>query len=183
RARWAPGRGARRGQAGRDARRAEDPVPHQGAPPGPGDLRRGGQHRGERAGGEDGRGDGTPGLPVPDAARGRRGALMDHLWAPWRREFVESAGKRKEEGCIFCTLPAETGVEAYRGPLLVARTATRFPILNRYPYNNGHLMVVPRRHTGDYASLEAAELADLQRLLQISLRVVEEAYHPGGANL
>src|SRR5262249_58266376 len=51
------------------------------------------------------------------------------------------------------------------------------------PYNTGYLMVVPCRHTGDYASLGAAELADLQRLLQVSWRVLEEAYHPGGANL
>jgi ATP adenylyltransferase len=108
---------------------------------------------------------------------------MDHLWAPWRREFVQSAGKKTDAGCIFCTLPAETGPEADRRNLIVARSASSFAILNRYPYNNGHLMVVPRRHTGEYAALEAPELADLQRLLQIGLRVLEEAYHPGGFNL
>ena len=107
---------------------------------------------------------------------------MDHLWAPWRREFVESAGK-KDEGCIFCRLPAETGPEADRRNLVVARTGQSFAILNRYPYNNGHLMVVPRRHTADYAGLAPAELADLQGLLQTALRVVDEAYHPGGVNL
>ena len=107
---------------------------------------------------------------------------MDHLWAPWRREFVENAGK-KDEGCIFCRLPAETGPEADRRNLIVARTARSFAILNRYPYNNGHLMVVPRRHVADYAALDAGELQDLQSLLQTALRVVEEAYHPGGANL
>lgn len=107
---------------------------------------------------------------------------MDHLWAPWRREFVESAGK-KDDGCIFCRLPAETGPEADRRNLIVARTAQSFAILNRYPYNNGHLMVVPRRHTEDYAGLAPPELADLQGLLQIAMRVVEEAFHPGGTNL
>jgi ATP adenylyltransferase len=107
---------------------------------------------------------------------------MDHLWAPWRREFVENAGKQAP-GCIFCRLPAESGPEADRRNLIVARTASSFAILNRYPYNNGHLMVVPLRHIADYAALEPAELADLQSLLQTALRVVEEAYHPGGVNL
>jgi len=105
---------------------------------------------------------------------------MDHLWAPWRREFIDAP---KEEGCIFCHYPAETGPAADRKNLIVGRTARSFVILNKYPYNNGHLMVVPRRHTGDYASLDHDELDDLQHLLQIALKVVEEAYHPGGANL
>ncbi len=105
---------------------------------------------------------------------------MDHLWAPWRREFIDAP---KEEGCIFCRYPAETGREADRKNLIVARTAKSFAILNRYPYNNGHLMVVPGRHTGDYASLDREELDDLQHLLQVAVKVVDEVYHPAGANL
>jgi ATP adenylyltransferase len=105
---------------------------------------------------------------------------MDHLWAPWRREFI---GAPREEGCIFCRLPAESGPEADRRNLILGRSARSFAILNKYPYNNGHLMVVPRRHTADYPGLAPEELADLHRLLQISLRVVDEVYRPAGANL
>jgi ATP adenylyltransferase len=105
---------------------------------------------------------------------------MDHLWAPWRREFIDAP---REEGCIFCRLPAETGPEADRKNLIVGRSARSFAILNRYPYNNGHLMVVPRRHTADYAGLDPAELDDLHRLLQLSLRIVGEVYRPAGSNL
>ncbi len=106
---------------------------------------------------------------------------MDHLWAPWRREFIDAP---EEEGCIFCRFPAETGP---RGgpeephPRPGPRGAS--PSSTGIPYNNGHLMVVPRRHTGDYAALDAEELDDLQRLLQIALQVVSEAYRPAGANL
>lgn len=105
---------------------------------------------------------------------------MDHLWAPWRREFIDAP---KEEGCIFCDYPAETGREADRKHLILGRSARSFAILNKYPYNNGHLMVVPRRHAGDYSALEHEELDDLQHLLQIALRIVNEVYKPAGANL
>jgi ATP adenylyltransferase len=105
---------------------------------------------------------------------------MERLWAPWRREFIEG---ERAEGCIFCRFPAEKGPEADRKNLIVARTPRSFVILNRYPYNNGHLMVVPLRHTAEYAGLDQEELLDLHRLVQTSLRVVDEAYKPAGANL
>ena len=105
---------------------------------------------------------------------------MDHLWAPWRREFIDAP---KEEGCIFCDYPAQTGPEADRKNLILGRSARSFAILNKYPYNNGHLMVVPLRHTGDYSALEHEELDDLQHLLQIALKIVNEVYKPAGANL
>jgi len=105
---------------------------------------------------------------------------MDHLWAPWRREFIDAP---REEGCIFCLFAAQTGREADRKNLIIGRTRHSFAILNKYPYNNGHLMVVPLRHTGDYAGLGQEELDDLQQLLQIAVRVVNDVYKPGGANL
>jgi ATP adenylyltransferase len=105
---------------------------------------------------------------------------MEHLWAPWRREFIEG---ERAAGCIFCRFPAEKGREADRKNLILARTARSFVILNKYPYNNGHLMVVPLRHTAEYAGLDQEELLDLHRLVQTSLRVVDEAYKPAGANL
>jgi ATP adenylyltransferase len=105
---------------------------------------------------------------------------MEHLWSPWRREFIEGV---KEEGCIFCRFVEESGDAADRKNLVLGRTERSFAVLNKYPYNNGHLMVVPRRHTADYAGLDGAEVADLHGLLQASLRIVEDAYRPAGANL
>jgi ATP adenylyltransferase len=105
---------------------------------------------------------------------------MQPLWAPWRMELIQ---KRAPAGCIFCLFPAEMGAEADRRNLIVARTPRSFAILNRYPYNNGHLMVVPRRHTGDFASLSAAESQDLHALLQLSTEVLKKAYRPEGMNV
>jgi ATP adenylyltransferase len=105
---------------------------------------------------------------------------MEHLWAPWRREFVSA---EKLAGCIFCHFPTETGPEADRKNLVLGRSSYAFVILNRFPYNNGHLMVVPLRHVGDFPSLAEPELHDLDRLLQLSVRLIDESYHPEGANL
>jgi len=105
---------------------------------------------------------------------------MQQLWAPWRMELI--AGE-KPKGCIFCLLPAEQGEAADRKNLIVARTAHSFVILNRFPYNNGHLMVVPRHHTSDPAELSGEEYADLNALLLRTLGVLRELYRPEGFNL
>jgi ATP adenylyltransferase len=105
---------------------------------------------------------------------------MQPLWAPWRMEFIEGG---PPEGCIFCQFPKETGDVADRRNLIVARTPLSFAILNRYPYNSGHLMVIPLRHTADFASLTEEESRDLNKLLQLAVSALSEAYHPDGFNI
>lgn len=95
-------------------------------------------------------------------------------------EFI--AGE-KPKGCIFCLFPAEIGEENDRKNLVVARTASSFVMLNKYPYNSGHVMVIPRRHGADLSALTEAELLDLQKLLQLSVEVIREAYSPDGFNI
>lgn len=102
---------------------------------------------------------------------------MQALWAPWRMQFI---GGEKPDGCIFCTFPAQT---EDRQNLILGRSKKSFVILNKFPYNNGHLMVIPRRHTADYAALEKDELFDLHELLQLAVKIVHEVYQPDGANL
>jgi ATP adenylyltransferase len=105
---------------------------------------------------------------------------MDALWAPWRMEFIQA---EQPKGCIFCVFPAEAGLEADRRNLVLGRSAHAFAILNKFPYNNGHLMVVPRRHTADFTALPEDEFHDLHRLLKLAVEVVREAYAPHGYNL
>ncbi len=104
---------------------------------------------------------------------------MQQLWAPWRMEFI---GAERQEGCIFCRFPAESE-ERDRGNLLLARYGSAFAILNRYPYNNGHLMVIPRRHTAEFAQLSAEEHASLSTLLKIAVEALGVTYHPEGFNI
>ena len=88
---------------------------------------------------------------------------MDRLFTPWRLAYVTEAS-RSDPGCIFCDALARIDTE----PLVVYRGRRTFVILNKYPYNNGHVMVVPHRHTGELGALEIDEHRDqrpLERLV------------------
>jgi ATP adenylyltransferase len=101
---------------------------------------------------------------------------MERLWSPWRLAYV--IGTAAASDCIFCD--ASLGD---RDPLVVARSGTAFVILNLYPYNSGHLMVVPRRHVGTLAALTADELGDVMRLTQRCETALTEVYQPQGINV
>jgi ATP adenylyltransferase len=95
-------------------------------------------------------------------------------------EFIEA---EKPEGCIFCSFPAESGEEADRRNLVVHRSARSFTILNRFPYNNGHVMVVPRAHVSRLEDLDPADFDDLQAELRRTVAVIRAAYRPEGMNV
>jgi ATP adenylyltransferase len=103
---------------------------------------------------------------------------MDQLWAPWRMELIAKGGG--QSGCIFCDLPRSKND---RENLVLGRTPHTFAILNRFPYNNGHLMVVPRRHTADLVALPAEEHEELGEMLRVAMRLVGQAYRAQGYNL
>lgn len=88
---------------------------------------------------------------------------------------------RSEEpaGCVFCI--AKTIADGQR--LVVHDGQLAYVILNKYPYNAGHLMVVPQRHVAHLAALEDAELLEMAKLTQLSERVLTEAYQPQGINV
>lgn len=103
---------------------------------------------------------------------------MDQLWSPWRFDYVTGRAPRAGK-CIFC--------DAERPPepasLVVFEAARAFVILNRYPYNNGHLMVVPARHVPSLAELDTDELLEVAWLVQQAEIVLREAYAPNGINV
>lgn len=104
---------------------------------------------------------------------------LKQLWAPWRMEFL-TGPKPKDVGCVFCTLPRE---EEDRKNLILYRAERIFVILNKYPYNNGHLMVVPHRHVSDFTSLTDEELLEMNRYAQHAVSALTETYRPDGYNL
>jgi ATP adenylyltransferase len=101
------------------------------------------------------------------------------LWAPWRVEYIRS---EKPKGCIFCAFPAEPP-ERDRQNLVVHRGGRSFSCLNRFPYNSGHLMVIPRAHVSDLAALDPESWADLQGELRRAVAVVKSVYRPDGMNV
>jgi ATP adenylyltransferase len=82
-------------------------------------------------------------------------------------------------GCIFCEALAQIDTE----PLIVYRGHAAFVILNKFPYNNGHLMVVPHRHVGWLSALDHAELEEIMSLTQASERALRDVYRPHGFNM
>ncbi len=102
---------------------------------------------------------------------------MDRLWAPWRHGYVVNP---EGEGCIFCMKPAEQKDEEN---FLLYRGKKVFVLMNIYPYNNGHLMVAPYRHTGDINELDSDELLEMMEVVQKCIRILKEKMHPDGFNI
>jgi ATP adenylyltransferase len=101
---------------------------------------------------------------------------MDVLWAPWRMAYI---GGKRAASCIFCA--ALEGDPRER--LLLGATTASLVLLNRYPYQSGHLMVAPRRHTADLPGLATDEHADLCETLRRALATLAGVLRPEGFNL
>jgi ATP adenylyltransferase len=101
---------------------------------------------------------------------------MERLWSPWRLAYVTGTGGT--QACIFCEACGRADE-----PLVVARGAHAFVILNLYPYNSGHLMVVPHRHVASLAGLSAEELTEVALLTQRCEIALAEVYRPQGINV
>ncbi|MFB6143193.1 MAG: HIT domain-containing protein [Halorientalis sp.] len=105
---------------------------------------------------------------------------MDQVFAPWRIDWVERSDKNAEvEGCVFCAFAAD---DADRKNRVVARSDCAFVLLNNYPYNPGHAMVIPTDHTGDYSDLDDETLLEHARLKQRTFAAMETGLHPDGFN-
>jgi len=102
---------------------------------------------------------------------------MDVLWAPWRMVYIARA--REERGCIFCT--AVTGDPRER--LLLGTTEQSLVVLNRFPYQSGHVMIAPRRHGVDLVGLPAAEHADLAETVRRVVASLRDVLRPDGFNV
>jgi ATP adenylyltransferase len=118
-----------------------------------------------------------------DARHDQPGVNVDELqrlWAPWRFGYI--AGERRVEGCPFCVLPARER-ERDRESLILYRGEHAYVIFNAYPYNPGHLMVVPYEHEARLDRLDAEASAELWRLGCHSTTAVEERFGAQGVNL
>ena len=100
------------------------------------------------------------------------------LWAPWRMEYLESP--KQEEGCVFCRILKE---KEDRKNLILFRSEHCFGVLNRYPYNNGHVMVVPNRHVAGLEELEASVWHEVYDWVQVMVGALKEGYRPQGFNI
>lgn len=109
---------------------------------------------------------------------------METLWSPWRSKYIgtfkDEVEKSREE-CFLCV--AASGVKPDHETFVVARRPNCFAVLNLYPYNNGHTLIAPYRHIGDFTQLSTAELSDIFILMQDCVTALKQIYSPHGFNL
>ncbi len=103
---------------------------------------------------------------------------MQQLWAPWRMAYIDDGAK--ESGCIFCTKYRQSDLKA---GLVLAHSRHSVVMMNKYPYNNGHLLIAPKRHENSLANLPPEEYSDLSELLRQSIEITKQVYKPGGINV
>src|SRR3989338_9140683 len=105
---------------------------------------------------------------------------MKQLWAPWRSEYVQSPGKDDKDGkCVFCEAAKNDSEDQH----LLFCGAVSAVMLNKYPYNPGHLMVSPIRHAARIEELTPEESLDIFRLVRHSIAVLTKVYNPEGYNI
>jgi ATP adenylyltransferase len=102
---------------------------------------------------------------------------MEHLWAPWRAEYILQT---KKVGCFLCKTVKENRDE---NNLILHRGKSNFIILNSFPYNPGHLLIAPYRHIGNLDNLNDEEAKEHFALIKLSLRLLVKVTKPTGFNM
>jgi ATP adenylyltransferase len=104
---------------------------------------------------------------------------LRRIWAPWRLDYVKAV-EEPGGGCIFCVPPTPAEDRARH---IVVRRAGCVALLNRYPYNNGHLLVAPTRHVATLAELSDEETIALMRLVRDCIALLQDGLGPHGFNV
>ena len=102
---------------------------------------------------------------------------MEQIWAPWRIEYILKAD---EGGCFLCQKPRESNDKLN---FILCRGKSNFMILNSFPYNPGHLMIVPNRHITEYTELTKSEVIHISRTIQGLQNLLNRLYNPKGYNI
>jgi ATP adenylyltransferase len=103
---------------------------------------------------------------------------MERIWAPWRMEYIVGTKGSSEDKCFLCV-----GAEADDASLVLARDPGAFVIMNKYPYANGHVMVVPTRHVSKLQDLTDRELLEMMALVRMVSSVLQEELSAEGLNI
>ena len=105
---------------------------------------------------------------------------MEHLWAPWRTGYIQKISKHSMMRCVFCKILKE---RRDKFNFIVERAQHNFSVLNIYPYNNGHTLVMPCRHVSDLSHLRKDEKAELFELLESTQALLKKVLKPEGYNV
>lgn len=107
---------------------------------------------------------------------------MEKMWSPWRSVYIESfSDKNKDTGCVFCNALKQDA--ASDDSLVVYKGSLTITVLNLFPYNNGHLMVIPKRHISSFEELTAEEHIEVMEMINLNIRALKLVHHPEGFNI
>jgi len=107
---------------------------------------------------------------------------MNNLWSPWRSKYIESFKNENEKGsCIFCEVLDKEITDDNN--LLVTKSSLTITMLNLYPYNNGHLMIIPKRHVSNLHDLSKEESLAIMEEIKYAQQALTKVYQPHGFNV
>jgi ATP adenylyltransferase len=108
---------------------------------------------------------------------------VDNLWAPWRQSYIEMPKDKPSDGNGECFICRGSAGADDRGSYVLHRTEQSVVVLNRFPYNNGHLLICPKAHKGQLEELNENELLDLQLLLRRLTCIIRRRMNADGFNI
>lgn len=112
---------------------------------------------------------------------------MEILWSPWRSKYIQTFKdedkNQEQKNCFLCEAGNNTDKEKDKELLVVHRRKLSFIMLNKFPYNNGHILIAPYRHIGTLDLLTDEEIFDMMKAVQDSLKVIDEVMKPHGYNI
>ncbi|HPI18819.1 MAG TPA: HIT domain-containing protein [Candidatus Kapabacteria bacterium] len=109
---------------------------------------------------------------------------MEILWSPWRSQYIDTFKEEKNSqkaGCFICE--AINAVELEKERLVVARFEFCIVMLNKFPYNNGHILIAPKKHTGDMDKLPDEEAFEILQTTRKATKILTKVFNPNGFNI
>jgi len=109
---------------------------------------------------------------------------LDRLWAPWRLEYIKSNSKNKKKGetatCPFCKAAKE---RPSKSNLVLFKNKKIFVVMNKFPYNPYHLMVIPCQHVGDLGKIDKSTWLEMNQAVQVTVKILKKILKPHGFNI
>lgn len=102
---------------------------------------------------------------------------MKRIWAPWRIQYIKGP---KDKGCFFCDYPKESDDQKH---LIVHRGKKSFVLMNYYPYNNGHLLIAPYKHAGEFDQLDDDTKLEMFNYINSCIKALKEKFNAEGFNV
>ncbi len=106
---------------------------------------------------------------------------MERMWSPWRSQYIDAFKEKKDDGCVFCSATKRNMED--NTSLVIHKGENVFTIMNLYPYNNGHLMVVPNRHISKIEQITVEEFAEITKQISFATEALTKLYLPQGFNI